>query len=68
MWGSVHIAQVAGVVAHSHRAHHIVVVIREEQLVARRVVAHSKDFGILIAGSDVRLLRDAANELQARGG
>ena len=41
VWGSVHVTQVAGIVAHSHRAHRFVVVIREEQLVARRVVAHS---------------------------
>ena len=68
MWGSVHVTQVAGVVAQTHRAHHFVLVICKEQLVARRVVANSKDFGILLAGSDERLLRDAANELQARGG
>ena len=68
VWGSVHVAQVAGVVAHSHRAHHSVVVIREEQLVARRVVAHSPYVEIILAGSDERLLREAANELQARGG
>ena len=41
MWGSVHVAQVARVVAHSHRAHHFVVEIRDKQLVARRVVAHA---------------------------
>ena len=46
----------------------IVGIIREEQLVARRVVADSTDVGIILAGSDERLLREAANELQARGG
>ena len=59
VWGSVHVAQVAGVVAHSHRAHHSVVVIREEQLVARRVVAHSIDVRILISGCHKSLRQEA---------
>ena len=60
--GFVHVAQVAGVVAHSHRAHYFVVVIHEEQLVARRVVAYPPYVWIILAGSDERLIRDAANE------
>ena len=64
---SVHVAQVAGVVAHAHWAHHFVVEIRKEQLVARRVVAHSPDAGILLfAGTDEGPLRDAPHELQTR--
>ena len=43
--GSVYVAQVAGVVAHTHWMHHSVVVIHEEQLVARQVVAYSIDVG-----------------------
>ena len=67
LWGSVHVAQVAGVVAQTDRAHHSVVPICEEQLVTRRVVAHSMNVGIFLADSGERLLRDAVNELKARG-
>ena len=65
--GSVHVAQVAGVVAHSHRAHHSVSFIREEHLVERRVVTHSIDVGIVIAGSDQRLLREYVHQLNGTG-
>ena len=40
--------------------------IREEQLVASRIVAHSIEVGILLTASDERLLREAPHELQTR--
>ena len=66
LWDFVYIAQVAGVVAEPHRAHDFVVVIPEEELVARRVVAHSSDDWVLLAASDELLFRDAADELCLR--
>ena len=68
IWCSVHVAEVVGGVANSHRPHYFVGVIREDQLVARRVVAYHPYVWLILAGSDEHLLRNAANELQARGG